>query len=86
MNRDVEQHVLAICVYLERKMLDITEQAIRNRMHSTDDGMHGVLFEMVQKGILAVTNVYHNNLRRYRVTNAGYAAAGVRPPVWMDQI
>ena len=74
---------LATAIRAEQTRTDITIAAMATRMRVPIWEASKILYDLRDAGLIDTKTSKQNNLHFYQVTDAGYAAAGVkRPEVW----
>lgn len=76
---------LATAIGLEANMMDVT---ISNVTRKTRDARTGPsitarLYALSEAGLIETQKHDIDGIKHYRVTQAGYARAGVKPPLWV---
>lgn len=84
--REGHFRTLAVAIALERDLLDVHSASVARKQPRElphREQAAAALYALSEAGLIEPTRKDDNSLTLYRVTPAGYARAGVRPPLWI---
>ena len=85
--KDTLAIVFAACVVAESNKGDITTTSIAKRTDRTIAHTQDRISELRLAGLLEYASESRNvNERYHRLTDAGYAKAGIQRPFWMEKV
>jgi Mn-dependent DtxR family transcriptional regulator len=76
--------ILAACIRAEATQGDITTSTIARCINKPRDETQDRISELRDAGLLEITDARAYNEKSHRVTDAGYAQAGVKRPFWQE--